>query len=372
MDQDLLYTRNRQRGALPEKKASLFFYGDRDSPFLAPRGIHTSGNRLIVADTAQNRVFVWNRIPASPYQAPDLVLGQSAFSGVRRNAGGDTDASSLLYPSGVWSDGEKLILADAWNHRVLVWHDFPVANAQPADIVIGQPDMQSNLPNLTGVGSPASARNLYWPYGVWSDGRHLWIADTGNRRVLFYDTIPTHHYAAADRVIGQDGFTEKDYNGNHAVWPYAVKVAPEGRLAIADTQYFRILVWKHWEDAFRKEPDLIIGQRDLEGCGQNQYQLHPGSNTLNWCYDMIMQKDALWVADTGNSRILYFERLPSKNNEAASGLYGNLNFESIGEHLEVGINESERLYWPFALSLTDDNKLLVADTGNHRVVIYEI
>jgi hypothetical protein len=64
----------------------------------------------------------------------------------------------------------KLIVADAWNHRVLIWNEFPTQNGQPADVVIGQPGMQNNLPNVEGVGTVASAKNLYWPYGVWSDG----------------------------------------------------------------------------------------------------------------------------------------------------------------------------------------------------------
>jgi hypothetical protein len=372
MKHDVIHIRDKQHGAIPESKASLFFYGDRENPFLAPRGVHTTKGKLIVADTAQNRVFIWEKMPAQSFQEPDLVLGQLSATGTQRNSGGKTEASSLLYPSGVWSDGKKLILADAWNHRVLIWNQFPCSNGQPADIVVGQPDMRSNMPNVEGVGSPASSRNLYWPYGVWSDGVRLWVADTGNRRVLFYTSIPTRNYQEADKVIGRTGFTEKDYDNKHAVWPYSVKISDEGFLAITDTQCYRVLIWKHWEDAFTKEADAIIGQPDLESCGQNQYRLKPQSNTLNWCYDMVMQNGSLWLADTGNSRILYFNRIPSKNNEPADSLFGNLNFETIGEHLEVGKQDSEHLYWPFAVSVTKDNKLIVADTGNHRIVIYNI
>ena len=228
----LLYTlteviniRDKNRDAVPLHVSSLFFYGDEGNPFLAPRGLHTINNKLIVADTAQNRVFIWNEMPTFSYQKPDVVLGQLHAEDTQRKAGYAADASSLLYPSGVWSDGSKLIVADAWNHRVLIWNKFPVTNGQPADAVIGQPDMNANLPNVTGVGSSASSKNLYWPYGVWSDGKHLWIADTGNRRVLFYETIPTENYTAADKVIGKDSFAEKDYDSNHAIWPYSAKVS---------------------------------------------------------------------------------------------------------------------------------------------------
>ncbi|MES2773969.1 MAG: hypothetical protein V4722_07280 [Bacteroidota bacterium] len=368
---EVINIRDKDHGAVPEKKAALFFYGDEGNPFLAPRGLHTVNGTLIVADTAQNRVFIWNSMPVSCYQKPDLVLGQVMTKDTQRNAGGDIHAASLLYPSGVWSDGNKLIVADAWNHRVLIWHRFPTENGQEADIVVGQPDMHHNLPNVEGVGAAASSKNLYWPYGVWSDGERLWIADTGNRRVLFYETIPETNYQAADGVLGKRNFEDKDYESEHAVWPYSVKVSEGGVLAITDTQYYRVLIWKHWRDAFDNPAAVIIGQPDLASCGQNQYLLRPRANTLNWCYDMVMQNGGLWLADTGNSRILFYRKIPTENNQPADELFGNLNFETIGEHLDVGKENSERLYWPFAVSVTKD-QIIVADTGNHRIVMYPI
>lgn len=361
---------DKNRGAVTASKASLFFYGDEGNPFLAPRGLHTVDGKLIVADTAQNRIFIWNKIPTTSYQKPTLVLGQLLSTDTQRNSGRAVDASSLLYPSGVWSDGNKLIVADAWNHRVLIWNNFPIKNGQPADIVVGQPTMQHNLPNVEGVGTTASAKNLYWPYGVWSDGEHLWIADTGNRRVLFYEKIPVKNYEPADKVIGKNNFDEKDYESENAVWPYSVKVSEDGVLAISDTQYYRVLIWNKWKDAFIKKADAIIGQPNLESCGQNQYRLKPQANTLNWCYDMFMQSGSLWLADTGNSRILFFKNIPVINNQAADEQIGNINFESIGEHLDVGKQDSERLYWPFAVIVMGDN-LIVADTGNHRIAFYK-
>lgn len=369
--QERINIQNEKRFALPRNKAALFFYGDECNPFLAPRGVHAIRNKLIVADTAHNRVFIWNEIPGSSYQKPDVVLGQLSANGTQRNAGGQINASTLLYPSGVWSDGKKLIVADAWNHRVLIWRSFPKMNGQPADVVVGQPDMYHNLPNVEGVGAGASSQNLYWPYGVWSNGTDLWIADTGNRRVLFYENIPLKNYQQADCVVGKKSFEEKDYSNENALWPYSVKVSANGMLAISDTQYYRVLIWQNWKDAFTKKADVIIGQPDLNSSGQNQYFLKPKANTLSWCYDMFMHQHSLWIADTGNSRILYFDFIPDQNNQQATDIFGNINFETIGEHLEAGKKNSERLYWPFAVTV-DKNRLIVADTGNHRIVIYNI
>ena len=124
-----------------------------------------------------------------------MVLGQTDNSNTGRNAGDSVNASSLQYPSGVWTNGKKLIVADAWNHRVLIWHSMPTKNGQPADVVLGQMDFESNQPNIMGLGKIPTAHTLYWPYGVFSDGNHLWVADTGNRRVLFYNKIPEANFA---------------------------------------------------------------------------------------------------------------------------------------------------------------------------------
>ena len=131
------------------------------------------------------------------------------------------------------------------------------------------------------------------------------------------------------------------------------------------------MLWNNWKDAFVKKADTVIGQPDTESCGQNQYRLRPLANTLTWCYDMVMKNGALWLADTGNSRVLFYKNIPTENNKAADDLFGNINFEAIGEHLEVGIQDNERLYWPFAVCI-ESNQLIVADTGNHRIVIYDI
>ena len=147
------------------------FKGAEDSPLLAPRGVFLINNQLLVADTAQNRLFIWNKLPSSEFQNPDIVLGQEAKAKTGRNASGTVSASSLFYPSGIWSDGEKLIVADAWNHRVLIWLEMPTEDGQAADVVVGQPDFESNQPNIEGISHSPSAYSLNWPYGVFSDGK---------------------------------------------------------------------------------------------------------------------------------------------------------------------------------------------------------
>lgn len=346
----------------------LVFRGGKGNPLLAPRGVWTVDEKLIIADTGQNRVFIWHQMPTTEFAEPDLVLGQSGTADTGRNAGRQTGADTLQYPSGLWSDGERLVVADAWNHRVLIWLTFPTHSGQAADVVLGQPDFAGNQSNINGIGMAPSTQSLNWPYGVFSDGHRLWIADTGNRRVLVYESFPTESFAPADGVIGKPGFAERDYENTEPVWPYSVRVSPKGQLAIADTQYYRTLLWHDWRTAFSQPADVLIGQPDFEANGQNQFRLSPDQNTLNWTYDVFFHQNGLFVADTGNSRLLWFEQVPQTNNVPADGLIGHPNFQTSSENANTRYGTDRQLYWPFSLCI-DNNQLVIADTGNHRVII---
>ncbi|WP_369049084.1 hypothetical protein [Tenacibaculum sp. UWU-22] len=350
---------------------AYIFKGAKKNPFLAPRGICVANNMLFVSDTGQNRVCIWHTIPTTEFQEPDVILGQQTIENSGRNADSNVSSKTLHYPSGIWSDGNKLIVADAWNHRVLLWHTLPTQNAQPADVVLGQPDFKSNLPNTKGQAANPEANTLHWPYGVFSDGKNLWIADTGNRRVLFYDTIPTQNFAKATNVIGKPDFKTRDYKNEDSVWPYSVKISKQGSLAIADTQFYRTLLWNNKNDAFNKAADIIIGQENFDNCGQNQLRLTPEANTLNWIYDTCFYKEGILINDTGNSRVLVFDTLPKKNNSKADSLIGRPDFNTSSEYKYNMMGTEAAIYWPFSIT-TSANKLFIADTGNHRLVICDL
>src|SRR5208337_686368 len=115
----------------------------------APQGIWIQGTRLFVADTQNHRILVWNHIPTSNNQAADYVLGEPNFttapSPVQTTV--STQANNLFYPVAVSSDGVRLFVTDLGNNRVLIWKSIPTQTQQPADVVVGQPDMVSNVAN---------------------------------------------------------------------------------------------------------------------------------------------------------------------------------------------------------------------------------
>ncbi len=355
----------------PNISNAYVFKGSKQKPFLAPRGVTVANGKLFVSDTGQNRVFIWNQIPKSEFQEPDVILGQLEVQDAGRNAGGAVTASTLLYPSGLWSDGHKLAVADAWNHRVLIWHAIPTEHGAPADVVLGQPDFESNQVNIHGISSNPSSSSMHWPYGLFSDGEQLWVADTGNRRILFFKAIPEQSYTAADGVIGQPHFTSRDYENDQPVWPYSVAISKNGVMAIPDTQFYRVLLWNSYEKALSNQADVIIGQEHFDASGQNQFGLFPTATSLNWTYDVCFYKKGLLVCDTGNSRILYFKDLPGKNNAQADAVIGKRDFITGSENKDTQMGTESSLYWPFSVTTIGD-QLVIADTGNHRLVIADL
>jgi sugar lactone lactonase YvrE len=141
--------------------------------------------RLFVADADNNRILSWpNAAQVANGQAADLVLGQVNFEDNLCNQNG-VSAASLCGPGGLAiGPSGRLYVADAGNSRVLSWPSTSgLANGQPADQVIGQPDFSTSDCPPT-----ASASSLCNPNGLTidADGR-LYVADSGNNRLLVYE-----------------------------------------------------------------------------------------------------------------------------------------------------------------------------------------
>ncbi len=165
---------------------------------LRPESFAVVGTRLIVADRGHNRVLVWNQIPTVSGTPADLVLGQPGFTSCEPNHG-ERSERSLFWPTDVWSDGTRLLVADTRNHRILGWSTFPDASFAPADLVLGQASF--TLAEL------ASTRaGLREPVALTSNGNQLFVVDQLNHRVLVWNSLPSSSGALPDVVLGQADF----------------------------------------------------------------------------------------------------------------------------------------------------------------------
>ena len=134
------------------------------------------------------------------------------------------EGRELYEPLGIAIDnsGAKpgIYVADTGNNRVLGWKNAEAfSNGQMADIVVGQVDFWTTWPQGPGVTpyAPGQGTSLQSgmssPTGLAVDGNgNLYVADSGNNRILRYPTPFTSPNQIPNLVIGQPNFNSRAAN----------------------------------------------------------------------------------------------------------------------------------------------------------------
>lgn len=300
-----------------------------------PSGIAVGRRHMAVVDFLANRVLIYDRIPAigEAMPTPVAVIGQPDFESFQV----DCSALGLMIPiSVVITPDERLIVVDTWNHRVLVWDDIPASQdeVRHPDRVIGQRFLNRCIPNdddedgladvEEGTGrSVASARTLRLPVHAWSDGRRLVVADAGNHRVLIWRDFPTSDFQAADIVLGHESFTNlapnSEQDGQAMPGPSARTLSDPGgvhsdgtSLAVADAANNRVLVWNVFPDRNGQRADVVLGHPGFEQSASDDdgdgYPDRPSARILFFPNRVLLTEHVLLVSDTLHHRVLVFRR----------------------------------------------------------------
>jgi hypothetical protein len=340
----------------------------------APRGacLAAPDGPLFVCDTGHHRLLIWHRAPTSDHTPADLLIGQSDFSREGRNAKAEIRAATLNVPTGIAAVDGVLAVADAWNHRVLLWFGYPDTINRPADVVLGQAGFGAGIANRGATGPDADTLN--WCYGVAISAGRLLVADTGNRRVLVWDRIPTVNGAPADLVMGQRDFSKRDENAGLDAgplgmrWPHGIAVVG-GTILIADAGNNRVMAWRKLPASNGAPCDFVFGQPDMASVDHNRTAYRPTACTMSMPYGITVHGDRLVVADTANSRLLGFDRAALAMNATASWLTGQHAFTDNGDN-RWGPPVRDSLCWPYDVAGCNET-LVVADSGNSRVVLWD-
>jgi hypothetical protein len=275
-----------------------------------PAGSSSDGTRLAVADRSNNRVLLYNTLPASMGALPDRVLGQQSFSTTTLAC----SATGLALPEDVFLGHGKLLVADSANNRVLIWSPPPTTNGAAPNLVLGQGSLTTCAANDTdGDGtqdSAASASTLFDPSGVWTDGTRLLVADTSNNRVLLWNQFPTRNGQPADVVIGQPDFTSRApaTSASRLSAPYFVNSTGQ-QIFVAEEQNHRVTVWNQFPTASGSAANTVLGQPDFFSThrGDPAGGTTPSARSLYRPTGVLLTPPYLLVSDYGNNRILVFE-----------------------------------------------------------------
>lgn len=335
----------------------------------SPRGVWTDGDRVVVADSGNHRVLVWHHFPEYDGAPADVVLGQPDFFSEGPAAGQEDVARGLYLPTGVGVVDGNLVVADAWHHRVLMWEGVPTENFTEPSVVIGQRDLSSIDANR---GGEPGLDTLYWPFGFAVVGETFWVADTGNRRVLGWRGGIPMDGRPADVLLGQSDPSSRQDNagalGSDTFrWPHAIS-GDDRTLFVADAGNHRVV---GFDMSGTPSASVVLGQ--AEAAVADEFKNRPqGAHRLRFPYAVVNDEDRLVVADTSNNRVLLWHGgLPRSGFQVlADTVLGQVDFDANGENRWDAVAD-DSLCWPYGLSLAG-NRLAVADSGNNRVVIWEV
>jgi hypothetical protein len=170
-------------------------------------------------------------------------------------------------------------------------------------------DLAIGSPDLITRTSGLTADTMKSAGGLcFADGR-LWVSDFTNARALQFNAVPLVFSAAADLAIGQTSLTTAS-NG------------PTARLLTLPTQPFE-----------------VIG-------------------------DVACDGTSVVVTDTAANRLVIFNALPAANGPTLNVVLGQTTPTGAGAATSASGLSAPRGVW------TDGTRIIVADTGNHRVLIW--
>jgi uncharacterized protein (TIGR03663 family) len=170
-----------------------------------------------------------------------------------------------------------------------------------------------------------SPGQLAEPRGLATDGQsNLYVADTKNNRIQVFDA--NGQFVRSMGVAGSADGQLKE--------PCGVAVDADGSVIVADTWNHRVARFAAngtWLGAVIDEEKGFFGPRSV-----------------------VLTRDSLYVADTGNKRIVRFDKTWKKAGEWGAAGSGP------GQFVE-----------PVGLAVDAAGNVYVADTGNHRVQVFD-
>lgn len=358
--------------------------------FNHPGNIATDGTRLLLADTWNNRVLIWNTIPDGNV-SPDMVLGQDSLT---TNDPG-TALNRMNWPVGVSTANDKVVVADTENDRILTWNSFPTSNGQPCDLYL---DLKQYDPEMG------------WPWAVWTNGTKIIATSTKGAAVLIWNTFPTYNNQQPDlilrgqnpddntnrfgtpRTIGSDGETYLvigDHNPENETadegnffWnsfptfnnaPYdffmsdpvesqvmwgGVK-APDGKFVTLGT---RLHIWNTFPTSVAS-PDLSIGKTYVElseiGCDEDGYPFQDGDGSGV----AITPSGKVYLSLSGRNMIAVYNSMPTSANQCPDYAIGTPDIDTNTLETRYLISNP--------LPATDGKSLFALSEGRNRLYVWK-
>jgi len=366
-------------------------WGNGPAYLHVPLGLAMSNNDTIlwVADSANNRVLGYNNPTVTlTGQAATYLYGQTGYGSA--HLAPNTTQSGLNNPTDILYDSVdgRFFIADSGNNRIIITGSSGGHITSPAIHILGQTIYTTNA-----ISSAQNGMNN--PQGISYDSlnKRLFVSDSGNNRVLIFNTLTTTiiNGENALNVLGQDTYDVNTANTTQnglsnpvgLIWDNA-----SNNLFVSDSGNNRVLIFNTLTTTIinGENASLELGQYDNGGSplytvgGANNSILTDDVNALGLDAPNGVNLDPinhrLFVVDSLNERILVFP-LDLNNNISSitpSYVLGQPNFTSnVSQTTREGLSNPRRgSYDPV------NNRFFIADRSNPpagggiRVLVYNV
>ncbi len=353
-----------------------------------PEGIFFVGDNPYVVDTGNNRILRYDAYTNWPASAPPPakgVLGQNNFADFQPNRSAVipvTERVSLSQPVTAVFSG-RLYVVDSQNHRLLVLPDAVNDTLASPARVLGQAAPDGQEPNLT-EGREFNFASLGAGVAVDrnSNPPHLYVADTANNRVLcFRDARNLRPGDKADLVIGQPGFSKTLVNyphsdtakpsANNLFQPTGVIVDAAGNLYVADTGNGRVLRFPKPFVANQNQPNADLVLGKQNFTQSVQAAPDPSSRNMREPYGLALVGQDGWLLVSDRAFNRVLFFLKPAGGDFISGQAADKAFGQPDFFSTASGSALNRLNGPRHISSDTDDRLYVCDTGNQRVQIFD-
>ena len=233
----------------------------------APSGIWSDGETMWVADWFDEKIYAYDMATKARVPGRDF----------------DTlEAAGNTWPLGIWSDGTTMWVAD-WLDEKIYAYDMATKDKKP----------DHDFDTLKAAGN-------IWPGGIWSDGETMWVGDWFDDKIYAYDMATKARVSGKDfdtLIAARNVFPEGIWSDGSTMW-----VADSGREKI----------FAYDMDTKARVPGREFNT--LEAAG-------------NWRPGGIWSDGrTMWVADRTDDKIYAYNMPTSDPGEPPALVFGNLNW----------------------------------------------